>query len=138
MPEVPPYINALETYIRMVARWGVLVSAQRDIGADVIRHKNLRFHAQLRRLLEEMQSREEGPKREDEIFILTALQTTKNIGTLEKHLSIPAEQCFSRPLEPRLLSLYEEHIAQPCRSIAPCRLKDYFGLDDFWNGFRHT
>ncbi len=141
VPDVPPYIDALETYARMVARWGVLVSAQRDIGADVIQHKNLRFHAQLRRLLEEMTRLQEEREAADDtylIYILTVMQATKDIGTLEKHLSIAAEQCFSNALEPGLSSLYEEHIIKPSDAIGPSRLKDFFGLDDFWNGFRHT
>ncbi len=131
--KIPSFIGITVTYIHSVSMLGILASAEQEI-----HHEFVNFHLRgiyniLATLLEEIADAAKNGVDED-VYYLAIKQATDNIFKLEKLLT-GSNGYEIRSKNDVNWDIYEELIVKRVERLDEKKLRSYYNMEAFWNGF---
>ena len=128
---IPSYIECLETYLKHIARLGILISTKMKIQQHYVDLKLNHINDILNELLKNMKSIDHNYT-DEEIYLLAIQNATENIIKKTKYIS---KTLHNNAIQAATSHLYTEIITAKTKKIPKNRIKKLYNLDDFWNGF---
>lgn len=123
-------VDSIEGYVVSIARLGLILAAGKKIVPEYAESKLKKIASGLKRILQDRECQFKDVTA-DEVFILTVKRATDNALKIENHIPDQKESLFDFVS----YELYRKNILRKIERISSRRIKLFFNMDDFWNGF---